>query len=149
MGQSIMRNWDWREFHVRVNLQSPIQQVPVPIRRIITPIWGLPNPFTQVIPLMSHIRSYPPHCFHLHPHLSLCRAQLYHHCRTQSQVIPLYLSMPWSWVDTKYSINQVLYTPSTAYTEYSIHRVQHTPSTAYTEYSIHRVQHTPSTAYTE
>jgi len=35
--------------------------------------------------------------------------------------------MPWSWVDT----------------EYSIHRVQHTPSTAYTEYSIHRVQHPP------
>jgi len=38
--------------------------------------------------------------------------------------------MPWSWVDTKYSIHQVQHTPSTAYTEYSIHRVPHTPRTA-------------------
>jgi len=38
--------------------------------------------------------------------------------------------MPWSSVDTKYSIQRVKCTPSTAYTEYSIHRVQHTPSTA-------------------
>ena len=57
--------------------------------------------------------------------------------------------MPWSWVDTEYSIHQVQHTLSTAYTKYSIHRVQHTPSTAYTEYSIHRVQHTPSAAYTK
>jgi len=45
------------------------------------------------------------------PHLSLSRPQLNHHRRTQSWVIPLYLSMTWSWVDT----------------EYSIHRVQHPP----------------------
>jgi hypothetical protein len=32
---------------------------------------------------------------------------------------------PWSWVDTKYSIQQVQHTPSTAYTEYSIYRVSH------------------------
>jgi len=98
-------------------------------------------------------------------HLSFSRPQVYHHLRTWSWVIALYLSIPWSRVDTKYStrrvphtpstahaeysIRQVQHTPSTAYTEYSIHRVQHTPCTAYTEYSIHRVQHTPSTAYTE
>jgi len=35
--------------------------------------------------------------------------------------------MPWSRVNT----------------DYSIHRVQHTPSTAYSEYSIHRVLHHP------
>jgi len=75
---------------------------------------------------------------------SLSRPKLYHHLRTRSQVIALYLSMPWSRVNTEYSIH-----PGTAYTEYSIHRVQHTPSTAYTEYSIHPVQHTPSTAYTQ
>ena len=63
--------------------------------------------------------------------------------RTQSWVIPLYLSMPSSWVNTECSIDRVQHTPSTAYTEYSIHRVQHTPSTAYTKYSIHQVQHTP------
>jgi len=63
--------------------------------------------------LTAHIRSYPPYCSHLHPS-SLC---LYHHRRTQSSVISLYLSMPWLWVNT----------------EYSIHRVQHTPSTASTQ----------------
>jgi len=35
--------------------------------------------------------------------------------------------MPWSWVDTEYSIHQAQHTPSTAYTEYSIHRVLHPP----------------------
>ena len=32
--------------------------------------------------------------------------------RTQSQVIPLYLSMPWSWVITECSIHRVQYTPN-------------------------------------
>ena len=35
--------------------------------------------------------------------------------------------MPWSWVDTEYSIHSAQHTPSTAYTKYSIHRVQHLP----------------------
>jgi len=67
MGEMIMRNWDLREFRVRVNLPSPIQQVQVPIRRVITPIRGLPNLIRQVVPLISHICSYPPHRAHLHP----------------------------------------------------------------------------------
>jgi len=66
----------------------------------------------------------------INSHLSTSRPQLYRHLRTRSSVIPLYLSMPWSRVNT----------------EYSIHRVQHTPSTAYTEYGIHRVLHHPHTA---
>jgi len=53
-------------------------------------------------------------------HLSLSCPQFYYHLRTRSQVIPLYLSMAWSSVNT----------------EYSIHRVQHTLSTAYTAYCI-------------
>jgi len=68
--------------------------------------------------------------------------------RTQSQVSPLYLSMPWSWVNTECSIHRVQHTLSAAYTQCSIHPVQHTPSAAYTQCSIHPVQHTPSTAYT-
>jgi len=38
--------------------------------------------------------------------LSLSCAQLYHHLRTQCQVIPPYLSMPWSWLNNEYSIHQ-------------------------------------------
>jgi len=63
----IMRNWDLREFHVRVNWPSPIRQVRVPIRRAITLILGLLNPFRQVVLLISHSRSYPPYRSHLHP----------------------------------------------------------------------------------
>jgi len=55
----------------------------------------------------------------------LSRPHLSRHLRTSSAVIHLYLSMPWSRVNT----------------EYSIHRIQHTPSTAYTEYCEHCVLH--------
>jgi len=43
--------------------------------------------------------------------LSLSCAQLYHHLTTRSEVIPLHLSMPWSWLNTEYSMHQVS-TPS-------------------------------------
>ena len=33
--------------------------------------------------------------------------------------------MPWSWVDTEYSIHWVLHTPSTPHAEYCIHQVLH------------------------
>jgi len=66
MGEIIIRNWDLREFCVRVNWPSPIQQVWVPIRCVIRPIRGLPNPSRQVVPLISHIRSYSPYRAHLH-----------------------------------------------------------------------------------
>jgi len=58
-------------------------------------------------------------------YLSPSGPQLYCHLRTRSQVIPVYLSMPWSRVDTQYSIHQVQHTPCTAYTEYCIHRILH------------------------
>jgi len=76
-------------------------------------------------------------------HLSLSCPQFYHHLRTRSWLLPLYLSMPWSRVNTEYSIHRVQHTPSTAYTEYRTHRVRHTPSTAYTEYCIHHILHHP------
>jgi len=71
-------------------------------------------------------------------HLSLSCPQFYHHIRIQSLVIALYLSMPWSSVNTEYRIHWVQHTPSTPYTEYSIHQVQHTLSTAYIVYCIIR-----------
>jgi len=53
--------------------------------------------------------------------LSLSRPHLYVDLRTPSKVIPLYLYMPWSWVNTKYSIHRVLHTLSIVNTEYCIH----------------------------
>jgi len=67
MGQIIMRSWDLREFRVRVNWPSPERQVRVLIQCVITTIRGLPNPIRQVVPLISHIRSYLLHRSHLHP----------------------------------------------------------------------------------
>jgi len=57
--------------------------------------------------------------------ISLCHPQFHHHRRTQSCIIPLYPSMPWLWVNTKYSIHWVHHRLSTAYTEYCILRLQH------------------------
>jgi len=166
MGEIIMRNCDLREFRVWVNLPSLIQQVRVPIRRVITPIrgvldpirrvmtliQGLPNPIRRVVPVISHAHLYPQHLSHLHP------PSLSFSCTTLSSSQNTKLSHPSlslhvmiiSWhrvqVHTVYSIHRVQYTPSKVYTECSIHRVQNTPSTVYTEYSVHRVQHTPCTA---
>jgi len=111
-----------REFHVWVNWPSLIRQVRVPIRRELTPIRGLPNPIRQVLPLISHIRLYPPYHSHLHPP-----------------------SLSFSTTTQPSSQNTKLSHPSLSLHDMimSWHRVQHTPSTAYTEYSIHRVQHPP------
>jgi hypothetical protein len=144
MGEIIMRNWNITRFRVRVNEPSRIRQVWLPIRPVITPIQGLPNPIRQVVPLISHILSYPPHHSHVDPPSlsfssttppSLQNPKLIH------PSLSLYVMiMSWQWVQ---------HTPSTAYTEYSIHETQHTTSTAVTEYSIHRVQYTLSTASTQ
>jgi len=40
------------------------------------------------------------------PHFCLSCHYLYHHLRTPSEVISLFLSIPWSWVNTEYSIYQ-------------------------------------------
>jgi len=119
--ETIMKNWDFREFRVQVNLTFLRWQVQVPIQRVCTLIRGLLNPIRPVVPLISHSRSYPPYPSHIHP-LSLF---LTHNSTimtsTQSWVIPVNLSMPWTRVNN----------------EYCIHRAQHTPSIAYPEYSIH------------
>jgi len=108
MGEFIMRIWDLREFRVQINLQSPTQQVRVPIRRVMTPIRGLPNPIRQVVPLISHIRSYPPHRSHLHPpspSFSSTTLTSLQNTKLSSPTLLLHV-MIMSW-----------------------HRVQHTPST--------------------
>ena len=69
--------------------------------------------------------------------LSLSCRQFYHHLRTRSEVIPCNLSMPWSRVNSEYSIYLVQHTPTTAYTEYSIHRVLHTPHTASSQHWLY------------
>ena len=47
-------------------------------------------------------------------HLSLSHPQPNHYLETQSKVIPLGLSVPWSRVNTEYSIHWVLHSPCTA-----------------------------------
>jgi len=117
-----MRNWDLREFRVRVHSTSLIWQVRVQIRRVITPIRGHSNPMRQVVPRISHIRLYPPHRSHQHPS-----------------------SVSFFSTTLLSSQNTELIHPdlSRDVSIMSCHRVQHTPSTAYTESSIHRVQHPP------
>ena len=111
----MMRNWDLREFCVQVNVPSPIWQVQVPIRHVITPIRGLPNPLRQVVPLFSHIHLYPPHCSHLHP-LGLSFSSI-----TLSSLQNTKLS------DSSLSLHAMIM---------SWHRVQHTPSTASTQHCL-------------
>jgi len=148
------------EFRVGVNLPSPIWRVWVRIWFVCTPIWGLPNPIRQVVPLISHFCSYPPHCSHLHPpSLSFSSTTLPSSQNTQLShpFVSLHVMImiwhrvrhPPSTTYTKYNIHREQHTPSKAYTKYSIHWIQHTPSTTYTEYNIHRVQHTLSTSYTK
>jgi len=87
--------------------------------------------------------------FPISSNLSVSQSQLYNHLRTQSEVIRLYLSMPWSWVNSEYSIHWVQHTPCPSYTKYSIDWVQHMPSTAYTEHNIHWVLHMLYTALSQ
>jgi len=63
MREIIMRNWDLSECRMQVNTPFLIQQVLLVIRRIITPVRGLLNPITQVVP--GYIISAP--IFHIVP----------------------------------------------------------------------------------
>jgi len=85
------------------------------IQSVITPIQGLPNPIRQVVPLISHIRSYPPHRSHLHPP-----------------------SLSFSSTSQPSSQNTKLSHPSLSLHGMimSRHRVQHTPSTASAQYCL-------------
>jgi len=112
-----MRNWDFREFCVRVDRPSPIGQVRVLISYVITPIRGLPNPIRQVVPGISRIRSYSPYRCHLHPpSLSFSSTTLPSSQNTK-------LSHP------SLSLHAIIM---------SQHRVKYTPSTTYSKYCIIR-----------
>ena len=118
MGEIIMRNWDLREFCLWVNWPSPIREVRVLIRRVITLIPGLLNPMRPllnpirlVVLLISYSRLYPPYRSHLHPpSLSFV-----------STTLP---SLQEHKVKSSLSISPCHHhelTLSAAYTEYSIH----------------------------
>jgi len=160
MGEIIMWSWDLGDCCMWVNLPFLIWQVWPRIRQVGTSFWGLLTPLRHVIPQSgkSHLNqadrtpvfSYTRVRFILFPSsspISDSCTQLFHHCRTPSYVIPVYLSMPWSSVNTEYRIYQGQHTPSMTYIQYDRHQVQHTPSTTYTQYDIHPVRHTPSTTY--
>jgi len=85
-----------------------IHRIVVPTRRIGSGTCRIRNgqlPRTQnslqsqFLIMISPISSHP----------SLSRPQLYHYIRTHRAVIPLYLSMPSTWVNTEYSIHRVLH----------------------------------------
>ena len=106
------------EFRMRINWPSPIRQVRLPIRPVITAIWGVPNPIRQAILLICHSHWYPPYHSHLHPPaLSFS-----------------YTTVPSSQehiVKTSLSISPCHHHElplSASYTKCSIHRVQHTPT---------------------
>jgi len=67
MGDMIMTHWNTWAFFVQLNKSSLIRQLQVPIRCVITLTRDLSNLIRHVVPLTSHIRSYPPHYSHLHP----------------------------------------------------------------------------------
>jgi len=140
MGQLIPRNWNLREFCVWVNSPPQIREVRVPIRPVITPLWGYSNPIRQVVPLICHNHSHPLHCIHLHPpSLSFL-----------STTLPSSQNTKWSHSSLSIHVmimiwHRVKHTPSVAFPKYNIHWVQHSPSTAFTVYSIHRVKHPPKT----
>jgi len=124
MGDIIWKCCDLKEFRMRVNLPSPIRKVWDPIQHVIPPIQGLPNPIRQVVPLISHIRSYPSHCSHPDPPSPSFSST------TLTSLQNTKLSYP------SLSLRVMIM---------SWHRVHHTPSTPYTESPIRRVQHTRST----
>jgi len=101
-----------REFRVQVNWPFPMRQVRVPIRRELTLIRGLRNPIRQVIPLISHIRSYPPYHSHLHPP-SLSSSSTTHPSSQNTKLSHPTLSLH----DMIMSWHRVLHTPSTASTQ--------------------------------
>jgi len=61
-------------------------------------------------------------------HLCFSCPQFYHHLRTRSYVIRIYLSMQWSSVNTQYSTHRALHALSTAFIEHCIHRALHHPN---------------------
>ena len=126
MGEIIRRDLDIREYWVGANLLSPIQQVRVSIQPEITLMRGLSNPIRQVVALISHIRSYPLHCSHLHhPSLSL-----------SSTTLPSSQNTKLSHPSLSHHALIISWHRVQAYTKYNIHWVHHTPTTVSTQYCL-------------
>jgi len=79
----IMRYWDLGKLDVQDNLAFLTWQVQLQLQLVITPIHGLLHATRYVVPLISHLRLYPPYHSHLPPS-SLSCPQLYHHVSAQS-----------------------------------------------------------------
>jgi hypothetical protein len=116
MGEIVIGNWDLRKRCLRLNVPSPILQVRIPIRGVITLIRGHPHRIGLVIPLITYNLSYSPRHSHLPPpSLSSSSTTLLSSQNTLSSYPSLsrhVMIMGW---------HQVEHTPSTAYTEYKIH----------------------------
>jgi len=111
-----------REFRVRVDLPSPIEQIPLLIWRVITPIQGLPNPIIPIIPLISHIHSYPPYRSHLY---SQSLFVVHNSTIITENKVKSHLSIS--------ACQDHELTLCAAYTKYSIHQVRYTPNTTYNQ----------------
>ena len=128
MGNTIMRNWNFGQFHVRVNETIPhtAGTIPDPAGNHTHTRSSQPN---QAIRTPDF--SYPLVSSTLFSSSSLiCLFPIHNSSIIPEHKVELFLSIS-PWHDHELTL-------STAYTEYSIHRVQHTPRR-----SIHRVQHTP------
>jgi len=119
-----MRNWELREFLIKVNLPSPKHWVWISIRKLPILPWGVPNPIRLVLLLIPRIYLYTPYQYHFRPpHLIVMCTML--------QSLKL----------SKVS-NTSLFLDAMIMSD---HRVQHPTSTAYIEYSRSNAHHTTST----
>jgi len=111
MGQFKIRNLDWLGSLVRVNSQSPIWQLWIPSRHVISPIGGLLNLTRDVEPGILHFHLYSLHCTHLHPDfLSFLSASIpsLQNTKLSHPSLSLY-AMSTSWRQVQHTLS----TPST------------------------------------
>jgi len=121
-----MRYWNFRVWCLWLNLLSLVEKIPVRIWRVIIPIPRLRTQSGKSYRLISHFRSYPPHCTHLHsPSHSLLSTTVLSLQNTQfsHSSSPLYTIII-SW----YRVQALI--------KYRIHRVQHTPRIVYIPYLL-------------
>jgi len=119
MVEIIMRNWDFREFHVQDNLPSPIGQVSVPIRCTITLRQGHLKTQASVTPNYAN-----PLISSTSFSSSLSSLLLTHN----SPII--------AELKVKASLSSSPCHDQEISPSCSIHRVQHTPSIVYTYYCL-------------
>jgi hypothetical protein len=105
-----------RGFCVWCNLRCGIWQVPVQIRQEITTPWGLPNPISQVLHLVSDS------CFNPASHSHLYHASLSLSSTTVQSLLEHKVQSPVFICPYHHE-----FTLSAPYTEYKVHCIQHTP----------------------